>query len=313
MATATVLSVISSYCFAQQSDDFGLSEVDPDLPAKIKKWNADCLSCHSEQGLINPPRQGMDMKLLATLLVKQDRFEHSDHGKTACKDCHTEAYVPYPHLPNARKQIKGCVECHQAPARTIVPEFKSSIHFKSFKDKFTCLSCHDSHTMRKASRLDTARQAASQDNAMCLSCHDDDAKYRTWKIDKKRPDMVAVHAWLPSLDLHLSQVRCIDCHAPMAETGALSHEVRTKDKAVRTCESCHGEESELGQRLYKRILIDKPGPSGGFEKAALLSEIYVVGVTRNSWGDWAALVCLIAAILAVAAGAYRRHNRRRKG
>lgn len=33
---------------ARADDDaFGLAEVDPELPAKIKTWNADCLSCQA--------------------------------------------------------------------------------------------------------------------------------------------------------------------------------------------------------------------------------------------------------------------------
>lgn len=298
---------------ARADDDaFGLAEVDPELPAKIKTWNADCLSCHSEAGLKNPPRQGMDMKLLATMLVEQGRFEHSYHGAMACKDCHTEAYVPYPHLPNAKKQIKGCVECHQNPARTIVPEFKLSTHFKGHSDKFTCLSCHQSHYDRKASKMESAHAAATQDNGMCLSCHGDDSRYKALKADAKRPDMDAAHAWLPELALHLGQTRCVDCHSPMADGGALSHDVQAKAKAVRTCETCHGADSELGRRLYKKALLDKPGPAGGFAHAALLSEIYVVGVTRNAWLDWAGLGALGATAVALAARALWRRRRNRR-
>lgn len=289
-------------------DDFGLEEVDPELPAKIKKWNADCLSCHSQQGLENPPRKGMDMKLLATLLVEQGTFEHSDHGKMACKDCHTEAYVPYPHLPNAKAKIKGCVECHQNPAKTIVPEFKASEHFKDHSAKFTCLSCHDSHTMRKASRLPTARQAAVQDNAMCRSCHDDDARFGKLKTDGKRPDMAAVHDWLPELERHLTQSRCIDCHSPLADVGSLSHDVQKKEKAVRECEACHAPDTELGKRLYKRKLLDQPGEKGGFTNAALLAETYVVGATRNVWFDWAGLAALVLTGLGIVV--YRFWRRR---
>jgi hypothetical protein len=292
-------------------DDFGLEEVDPDLPNKIRKWNGDCLSCHSEAGLKSPPRQGMDMKLLATLLVEQGRFEHSYHGAMACKDCHTEAYVPYPHLPNAKKQIKGCVECHQNPAKTIVPEFKASTHFKGHTDKFTCLSCHQSHYDRKASKMESAHAAAVQDNAMCLTCHGDDARYKQWKPDAKRPDMQAAHAWLPELALHLDQTRCVDCHSPVADGGALSHDVQAKAKAVRACEACHGDDSELGKRLYKKMLLDKPGPAAGFNHGALLSEIYVTGATRNVWLDWAGLAALAATALALIGRAlWRRRNRR---
>ena len=302
---------------AKELDDFGLTEVDPELPQKIRKWNADCLSCHSREGLAAPPRQGMDMALLAKLLVEQERFEHSDHGKMACKDCHTEAYVPYPHLADAKKRIKGCVECHQNPSKTIQPEFKASSHFKEHSERFTCLSCHDSHTMRKASRLETAHLAAVQDNAMCQSCHDDDARYMALKLPAgkpatlnpatQRPDMGKTHDWLPHFDLHLAATRCIDCHSPVVDAGPLSHEVQGKDKALRRCEACHGGDTELGRRLYKRMLLDKPGSEGGFANAALLTEVYVVGANRNQWLEWGAAGALALTALALAArAAWRR-------
>ncbi len=304
----TVSSVLS---LAEEAGEFGLEEKDPELPAKIKAWNADCLSCHSEEGIAKPPRQGMDMALLSKMLVDHPRFERSDHGKMACKDCHGEPYVPYPHGVNAKAGIKGCESCHQQPAKTITPEFKASRHFKEHSAKFTCLSCHDSHTMRKAAKLASAQLAARQDNPQCLQCHNDSKRYEAlMKPDAKRPDMTAVHAWLPEMALHLDHVRCIDCHSPVSD-GALSHQVQGKDKAVRHCESCHAEDGELGKRLYKPMLINAPGEEGGFINAALLREIYVVGGNRNRWLDWAGLGVLLLTGAAVAVRA-RRHRRKGK-
>lgn len=293
---------------AAEADEFGLEEKDPELPGKIRAWNADCLSCHSEAGLKSPPRQGMDMALLAKLLVDHPRFEASDHGKMACKDCHSEAYVPYPHRPNAKAQIKGCEPCHQQPAKAIVPEFKASKHFKDHTARFTCLSCHDSHTMRKAAKLPTAQAAARQDNHQCLACHDDDRRYLAlMKPETRRPEMSKVHDWLPELALHLDHIRCVDCHSPVADM-ALSHEVQGKDKAVRRCEACHAEQGELGRRLYKPMLIDRPGEAGGFANAALLTEVYVVGANRNRWIDWGGLGGLLLTGLVVLVRFVRRRK-----
>jgi hypothetical protein len=310
LALVVLLSLGSGAAWAGD-DDFDAGEIDPDLPAKIKTWNADCLSCHSQRGVEHPPRQGMDLALLAKLTVPQDHFEQSDHGKMACKDCHGEPYVPYPHLPNAKKQIKDCVTCHQAPAKTIMPEFKASTHFKGHSERFTCLSCHDSHTMKKGSKLPSAKAAAVQDNGVCLTCHDNDKPYLDlMKPGSKRPDMAKAHSWLPEMALHLEQARCIDCHSPTADAGSLSHEVQGKDKALRSCEACHGEGTQLGMRLYKARMRDGDTGWGGFVNAPLLNEIYVVGANRNRWLDWAGagILGLTAAGLAV-----RVFLRRRKG
>lgn len=305
--SAVLAGGLDSPAGAEEADDFGLEEKDPDLPAKIKAWNADCLSCHSEAGLKSPPRAGMDMALLATLLVDQGHFEASDHGKMACKDCHTEAYVPYPHLLNAKAQIKSCEPCHQQPAKTITPEFKASKHFKEHSARFTCLSCHDSHTMRKAAKLPSRQAAVRQDNHQCLQCHADDKRYLAlMKPDAKRPDMTAVHSWLPEMSLHMDHVRCVDCHSPVSDL-ALSHEVQTKDKTVRACETCHVEGGELGRRLYKPLLIDAPGEQGGVSDGVLLREIYVVGANRHLWIDWGGA----AALLLAALGVIHHHLRRR--
>lgn len=300
--------VLPSPAAAEEDDAFGLEEKDPELPAKIRKWNADCLSCHSEAGLKNPPRAGMDMVLLAKLLVEQGHFETSDHGKMACKDCHGEPYVPYPHLPKAKEQIKGCEPCHQQPARTITPEFKASKHFKEHTARFTCLSCHDSHYGRKAVKLPNARAAVRQDNVQCLQCHDDDKRFlELMKPGAKRPDMSVVHDWLPERGLHFDHVRCIDCHSPVSDM-ALSHEVQNKDKAVRACEACHVQGGELGRRLYKPMMIDSPGHKDGFSDGALLRELYVVGANRNLWLDLGGLAAIAVAAIALVV----RHLRGRR-
>ena len=80
-----------------------------------------------------------------------------------------------------------------------------------------------------------------------------------------------------------------------------------KDKALRRCEACHGSDTELGRRLYKRMLLDKPGSEGGFANAALLTEVYVVGANRNQWLEWGAAGALALTALAVAlSAAWRR-------
>ena len=292
--------------------DFGLTEVDPELPAKIKKWNDDCLSCHSEEGVKNPPRAGMDLKLLASLTQDADRFHGGDHGAMACKDCHTEAYVPYPHLPKAKEKIKGCIECHQQPAKIIEPEFKLSVHFKELGDKFTCLSCHESHTMRKASKLGSPHLATVQDNIQCLTCHGDDQQWAKFKPKDKRVDMDVAHEWLPERERHFAQVRCMDCHTPVSDL-TLSHQVLPKDKAVRDCATCHAEDGELGRRLYKNVLRNGRDGWAGFVNAPWLNEIYVIGANRNAWIEWGGLACLILTLaIVVTSKWWHAHHRKEK-
>jgi predicted CXXCH cytochrome family protein len=317
--TMAVCGAASLAC-AEELDEFDVGESDPQLPAKIWKWNAECYGCHSgygfrEQGLKEPPhegaRKGMDMAKLAGMLVAHEGFERGVHGAMACKDCHTDNYVVYPHIPDSRGKIKGCESCHQAPAKIITPEFNASIHYKEHTAGFTCLACHDSHLMQKASKLKSPRLIAQQDNAMCIGCHDSDVRYARFKPAARRPDLKEAHAFLPNPDMHWRQVRCIDCHTPESDQG-VSHQVTGKGTAERDCASCHSAASALNNRLYRRSPEDQPFEMAGFLNAFVLNEAYVVGATRSLWLDKASLLAGAVLLAGLGIHAAIRLRRRRK-
>ena len=91
-------------------DMFSLEPVDPDLPEKIRKWNAECYACHSETGLKNPPRDDLDLEELAGLLMESDGFDAGVHTGMACKECHAEGYVEFPHGEPTVRKIEPCLE-----------------------------------------------------------------------------------------------------------------------------------------------------------------------------------------------------------
>ncbi len=275
--------------------------------------NAQCLACHSEAGLANPPRPDMHLEGLANHLISAERFEKSVHGEEACKDCHGESYVKYPHEANSRYQIKMCPECHKSAGRKKLAEFQQTLHYKNHPHNFSCVSCHNPHTLQKAKQLGSAKKLIAQDNGMCLDCHDSDQRFAQFTT-RARPNLVEVHKWQPNPELHWKSVRCIDCHTPATDGSGTSHLILGKDKAERDCVACHSATSSLRTRLYRYFAAQGQIEEAGFLNGAVLSEAYVVGATRNALLDkatWVITALLLAGLavhglLRVVAGRLRK-------
>ncbi len=288
VAVIGALMGMSSWALAADS---GSGDADADAAKKAQQERAECLTCHSAQGLQNPPRQGMDLAKLGELLVSNDRLQKSVHADFSCEDCHGAVVATYPHGADARAQVKSCPECHKPMARRIVPEFKDSVHVVAHLPNFTCSSCHDPHTWQKVSSLGSARLTVRQDNAMCRSCHENDARFAQF-TPVTRHDLADSHKWLPNPDLHWTAVRCIDCHTAAKDDGGVSHVILPGTKAERRCVECHSANSSLRSRLYRSKVEEAQVNTIGFLNAYILNEAYVLGVTRNQWLDWASVAIL---------------------
>lgn len=271
---------------ADAADTKGAAPTDPALIEKIRASNAECHACHSAQGLKTPPRPDMDLAALAKYVHDPKQFDGSNHAGMECKVCHGQGYVAFPHAREARKSISECGECHATKALRVETQFKVSIHAKNLESKFTCQTCHDPHVYRVASKVGDPRRIVAQDNAMCVDCHNSDLRYGAFSAalptKKARPDLDALHGWLPNARLHWSAVRCIECHTPISPVKSLgmSHEIQSKDKAEKNCVTCHSQDSALATRLY-RYAAANVGSDLGFANAQMLGSAYVVGATRN--------------------------------
>lgn len=280
------------------------AKIAPELVAKIRESNSECLACHSEDGLKNPPRQGMDLAKLRSLQHDPAVFNGSNHGLMECKQCHGSGYNEFPHAENARENLSPCEECHAVKVLRVEKQFNASVHARNLKDKFTCTTCHDPHADVIASKLIDPHKIVMQDNRVCLDCHDSDMKFAEFAPDdrqtsakKRRPDIDTIHEWLPNTRLHWQAVRCIDCHTPMGK--ALSHEIVGKEKAERNCLSCHSADSSLKSRLY-RHLVKEEQERLGFANSIILAKSYVLGATRHPLLDMlvlAAFGLMIAGLL----------------
>lgn len=256
----------------------------PELLEQIRKDNAQCYSCHSDEGVDHPPRSDMDLAKLRDLILDDADFKLSAHGQMACKTCHGPGFESFPHAKDARAAISSCAECHAVKAMKIEKQFHASAHAK-VDGQFTCLACHDPHLFNVAAKLQSPQTIVAQDNGICLDCHESEEQFRAMAApDKKRPDLDRIHQWLPNHRLHWSAVRCVECHTPITKGKAQPHEILTKEKAQSDCIACHTRETALRVRLY-RHLAETEQERLGFANSVILSDSYVIGATRNRYVD----------------------------
>lgn len=270
-------------------DMFSLEPVDPDLPNKIRKWNAECYGCHSKEGVKHPPRDDLDLSKLAGLVMDSGGFDKGVHTGMACKECHAEGYVEYPHGTSDQRQIKPCLECHPQRGGEIEKEFKLSLHYEKHGNLFTCISCHEAHYMQVAEKIKLPREIALQDNRLCQGCHESAQRFGMYTSERELPILNLVHDWLPSPELHWGALRCVDCHTRQMDAG-ISHEILPKEKAEKNCVSCHSQDSTLRTRIYRYLVRGDRLGEAGFVNSFLLTDAYVVGATRNEWLDRASFV-----------------------
>lgn len=268
---------------------------DPAVAEKNRKANEACFSCHSEFGFKNPPRADLDMSKLANALLEPKVFGGSNHGHMDCRQCHGQGYNDYKHSEAGKDELSPCSECHATKVARLEKQVEKSVHAKSetLKEKITCSTCHDPHVALVAAKLQDPHKIVEQDNGACLNCHNSDQTFaefapdnaKTPGLKKKRPDIDAIHEWLPNTRAHWKAVRCVECHTPAVETTKmLSHEILNKDKAEKKCLACHSADSSLKTRLYRHMVKDEQQRLG-FTNSVILSNSYVIGATRNPWLD----------------------------
>ncbi len=268
------------------------STIDTATIEKNRKANEACYECHSPAAIAKPPRADLDMSKLKDSRLDPVIFNPSDHGVMDCRQCHApNHYTEYPHAAEGKTTTSPCTECHAAKVMRLEPQFNNSVHAKSkgVKDKFTCDTCHNAHVNIVALRLKDPSKIVAQDNHGCVECHNSDSTFakfapeneKTPGLKKKRPDIDAIHSWLPNTKAHWNAVRCVECHSPEVAAGKmLSHEILNKEKAEKKCLSCHSANSSLKTRLYRHMVKDE-AEKFGFTNSVILSNSYVIGATRH--------------------------------
>ncbi len=111
--------------------------------------NSDCLDCHSDNDLTYE-RNGKEI----SIFTSESKLKNSAHGKLQCISCHKGFDAEdIPHKEGNNIYKVDCANCH----KDIVNQNKEDIHSR-LKQKNgikipDCLSCHNSHEVKKISQI----------------------------------------------------------------------------------------------------------------------------------------------------------------
>ena len=250
--------------------------------AKINSANK-CLECHANHyyTFVNKSSGENVKKFLSKeYIIDRTQYKNSEHGSFACTDCHVPEFETYPHVTEAKLELKyTCIDCHGGDEKyakfhfdDIEVEVDSSIHKKMFGNQFKCVACHNPHTYKLCFRKEhDIGKIIKNNNKMCLACHNDIMKYQLY-TDSVNPNLEEVHNWLPNQKLHFKKVRCIECHT-LQNDSIFAHRILPKEKAVKNCVECHSKNSTLLNTLYRFNNAD----------SKKTGDVYLIGANNNKF------------------------------
>lgn len=239
-------------------------------------------------------------------IIDTIQLRHGVHKNFDCTDCHSYEYTTYPHAANLKLEpLMTCLDCHAGDEsfakyefEKIQEEFEKSIHYQDYGDNFTCAKCHNQHYYAPAARTGSSIvEIVEYSNKMCLSCHNDMKKFSLVSGDTK-PTVVSIHEWLPNQALHFEHVRCIECHTAVEDELMVSHNVLSKEDAVRRCAECHSSNSLLKASLYKYQNLQERAEDGT-TLGVLSNENYVIGSHQIPILKTISLIIFFAAIAGI--------------
>lgn len=267
--------------------------------------NRECLQCHGNKSYVyHNPDLDRDIKASMCSERRIDSTEYyiSNHRSFKCTGCHSAEYSTFPHPGALRMEEKyKCNDCHGGDEDwahfsfdQIEEEFNLSVHSAKFDESFSCWMCHNPHEYHITARNEeNIIQTIAYDNGICLNCHANPTRFQLLS-DKKYPDVVSLHDWLPNQALHFGKVRCIECHAEVREDILVAHNIRPKEEAIKNCVECHSSNSRLMSTLYKHT-VREARVEGGFLNSAIVSQGFVIGANRNTYlNQWSLYIFLAA-------------------
>ena len=249
--------------------------------------NHPCLRCHSSQIISydNEVTAKVQKRLMNPFyIIDTVGIRNGVHKNFDCTDCHSSDYTTYPHDGKLKLQpMYSCLDCHGGDPTyasyqfdKINEEFQKSVHFKVSGEIFTCTRCHNQHTYHPTARNSSdVLEIVSYSNSLCLSCHNNMARYQLIS-GHENPKLIQIHSWLPNQELHFKHVRCIECHTEVVDSLMVSHNILSKDKAVKKCAECHNTNSRLKASLYKYTNLQARNDSLS-GKFIFSNESYVIG------------------------------------
>ena len=268
-----------------------------------------CLKCHSNQSYsFHNDVTGAEVKRLMNPYYILDTIAISAgvHKQFDCTDCHSSEYQTYPHQANLKLEpLSTCLDCHGGDEsyakykfEEIQAEVEKSVHHKVYGENFSCSKCHNQHTYAATARnSDNVLEIVDYSNKMCLSCHNDMKKYKLIS-GNDNPKLVEVHDWLPNQALHFQHVRCIECHTEVVDSLMVSHNILSKDQAVKKCVECHSADSRLKASLYKYENLQKRSENDGLGNV-LTNSSYVIGTHQSPFLKLLSILIFLATLVGI--------------
>ncbi len=275
--------------------------------------NRYCLMCHASAFYTlrdNETGKIYRKTMCTNCIIDTLDFAKCNHHRFQCISCHSDDFKVFPHSRKSRfEEIASCIECHSVDSIAVAYKFdlidvdyQMSVHATKHAKNFNCWMCHDAHSYRvKATTIE-------YDNSICLSCHANIRKYNLI-LNKRNPNIIEKHEWLPNQQLHFQNVRCIECHAMVNDSILIAHNIQPKSKAVKRCVECHSTNSLLRQTLYKYQSKEQIS-NNGFFNAVILNKSYVIGATRNYFLNVASVIIFIIILIGMFIHIYLRISKR---
>ena len=252
--------------------------------------NYNCLRCHGQAVYSSFSLDGtkhMKQPMPQSHVISAMKYQNAIHGSLKCIDCHSEGYSTTPHPADLKfEPLYTCTDCHDGKKKfakyhldSIIAGSERSFHEKAMPKTFTCWKCHNPHTYVTAfSEQTNLKSAITVSNSTCLNCHTNPVNYSRVS-DKSPKDMLKSHDWLTYPELHLKNIRCVDCHAKLISSTFTPHEILPIGKAVRECTACHSQKSILSNSLLRT----KKGNDNflNFSNNKSLEYAFIMGANRS--------------------------------
>lgn len=316
------LLLVITLSFSQNDAEKQEAE-EPEVPPANKESNREmCLHCHAENHFTLYSADSSftrKKKMFDALKINPEAYYGSNHKTFMCIDCHSPEYETYPHNLSARFEMHyRCLDCHYEDPNLpdinfteIDKEYKESVHHKRLEDDFACWDCHDAHSYSLTARNNpNIDQIVAYDNEICLECHVGEGDFQML-TQRKQPEIIETHDWLPNQQTHFNKVRCIECHAQQSDSLMVAHNIRPKEEAVKRCEECHSQNSLLMGSLYKHQAKEYR-QEGGFVNGVILNNAYVIGANRSPLLNAASMIIFILVVAGIAIHAMLRFRTHKK-
>lgn len=288
-----------------------------DEPVIHSPENSKCFKCHggTTYSYFNDiTEMEVTKRMNLYFIIDSILYYEQNHKSFECVDCHSYDYTTFPHNSELRMEpLPVCLDCHEGDDATakynfdkIQEEFEQSVHSTKHSEEFTCWMCHNPHSYKINARSnENIKETIVYDNNICLSCHADISKYHLITPNKKNPNVINKHDWLPNQIAHFASVRCIECHARETNDALVAHDILPKEKAVRKCVECHSQNSLLMASLYKYTAKEKRR-NYGFYNPAILKDSYIIGANRNYYLNILSIFIFGGVVLAIVVHAILR-------